>query len=399
MTVVSAPVTASSPAASAPFGRTVSVLTIGGLLVVGQLYLPLPMVGAMARVWSVPPGRAIWTVTAFGLAYAAGFLVTGPLSDLIGRRRVLLGGLLILAAATVALALAPTLGFAVVCRVVQGLGAAGFSPAALAYVGERIAAARRPGALTAVVTAMVAATVTGQLTGQAAAGPGGWRAVIALNAVAVGLLALACRLILLPGLPTGARPTARGYLAATGRLLTRPVLVLIFLAAVTVIGGFVAAYAAVQLLGPPALAEPSAMLALRAGALPALVAVPLAAPLLNRVRPALRGSLALAVAAALLLGLAWTGGSGLAVTAVLLVLFVGAVAVVSPGLTDLVGQLSVPARGAGVSLYTFALLAGASVAPPLVDALGGLGFAATLTVIAAGQAVAAVLLAVADRLR
>ena len=38
-------------------------------------------------------------------------------------------------------------------------------------------------------------------------------------------------------------------------------------------------------------------------------------------------------------------------------------------------------------------------APPLVHALGGLGFATTLTLIAAGQAVAAVLLAIADRLR
>jgi predicted MFS family arabinose efflux permease len=399
VTVIPAHVTASSPATSAPFGRTVIVLTLGGLLVVGQLYVPLPMVGAMARAWSVRPGQAIWTVTAFGLAYAAGFLVTGPLSDLVGRRRVLLSGLLVLTGATAALAAAPSLPFAIGCRIVQGAGAAGFSPAALAYLGERIPPRRRPVALTCLVTAMVAATVTGQLIGQAAAGPGGWRGVIAANAVAVAALAVACRLVLLPGPDGHGRPPARGYLAALGRLASRPVLILIFLAAVTVVGGFVAAYATLQLLGPQALAQPSAMLALRAGALPALVAAPLLAPALNRVRPARRGALALAAAAGVLLILAATGGSSLAVTAGLMLLFVGAVAIVSPGLTELVGTLSGPARGAGVGLYTFALLVGASVAPPAVHALGGLGFAATLTVIAAAQAAAAILLAIADRLR
>lgn len=373
------------------------MLTVGGLLVVGQLYVPLPMVGEMARSWSVTPGRALWTVTVFGLAYAVGFLITGPLSDLFGRRRVLLGGLLVLTAATAVLAVAPSLPFAIGCRIVQGAGAAGFSPAALAYVGERIPARRRPVALTCLVTAMVAATISGQLAGQAASGPGGWRGVIAINAVALTVLAVACRLILRPDPDRREQPRLAGYLGSLGRLVSRPVLVLIYLAAVTVVGGFVAAYATVQLLGPAGLAEPRAMLALRAGALPALVAAPFLAPLLDRIRAARRGALALATAAVVLVVLAVTGGASLAATAGLLLLFAGAVATVSPGLTELVGTLSGPARGAGTALYTFALLVGASLAPPAVHALGGLGFTATLSMIAAAQGVGAVLLLIADR--
>jgi predicted MFS family arabinose efflux permease len=390
--------TISSPAASAPFGRTVFVMTVTGLLVVGQMYLVLPLLPAMARDWHTSAAAVTWTTTSFGFAYAGGFLLTGPLSDLLGRRRVVVTGLTVLAIATAVAALSPSLPVAIACRVAQGLGAAGFSPAALAYLGERIPPARRSVALTCLVTAMVAATVTGQLVAQAMVPIGGWRGVFVINACGVAVLAAALRMVMLPGNATSARGSLGAFFGAMGRLATQPVLLLIYLGALTVLGGFVAVYTSLQLLGPAELiGRPDAMLGLRASSLPALVAIPFLTPILNQVRPTLRAGLAMLAAAAAVAGLAFNGHSSLVTIGALMFVFVLAIAAVSPGLTELVGSLSGPARGAGVALYTFSLLAGASSGPQLVAALGGKGFATVLLTICGVLLIGVVLLLAADR--
>nr|MDQ3578421.1 MFS transporter [Actinomycetota bacterium] len=376
----------------------VFVMTVTGLLVVGQMYLVLPLLPSMARDWNTSAAAVTWTTTSFGFAYAGGFLLAGPLSDLLGRRRVIVVGLTVLAIATAIAATAPSLPVAIVCRIAQGIGAAGFSPAALAYLSERIPPARRSVALTCLVTAMVAATVTGQLVAQALMPIAGWRGVFVINACGVAVLAVALRVMLLPGNAAAARGSLGTFFGAMGKLVGKPVLLLIYLGALTVLGGFVAVYTSLQLLGPEELTgRPDAMLALRASSLPALVAIPFLTPVLGRVRPTLRAGLAMLVAAVAVAGLAFAGHSSLLTIGVLMFLFVGAIAAVSPGLTELVGSLSGPARGAGVALYTFALIVGAGSGPQLVAALGGRGFAVVLVAICGVLLAGAVLLIAADR--
>lgn len=391
--------TTSRPAAPpmAPTGRTVFVMTLGGLLVVGQMYAVIPLLPAMAAGWSTTSAAATWTATAFGLAYAGGFLVSGPLSDRFGRRRVVVAGLALLAVATGAVPIMPNLPCGVAMRVVQGIGAAGFSPAALAYLSERIEPRHRSTAVTYLVTAMVAAAVVGQLEAQALAAAVGWRGMFFVSAGSIAALVLALRWIMLPDAAAGGRTVAAAF-AAMGRLVVRPVLALIYVAALAVLGAFVAVYTALQLAGPPELVgHPQAMLLLRASALPALIAVPLLAPLLGRVRALVRAALAMALAAVVLVLLTFATGS-VAAIAVLLLVFVAGLTAVSPGLTELVGALSGAARGAGVAVYTFALLIGASLGPQVVTATRAGGLTTVLWVIAGAVVVAVVLLLTADRL-
>ncbi len=391
--------TASPPAepATAPVGRTVLVMTIGGLLVVGQMYAVIPLLPAMAGAWSTTPSAATWTATAFGLAYAVGFLVSGPLSDRFGRRRVIVAGLALLTVATCAVAVMPNLPAGVVLRVVQGIGAAGFSPAALAYLSERIEQKHRSTALTYLVTAMVAAAIVGQLQAQALAAAVGWRGMFFVSAAAIAALAIALWRIMLRDNPTGGRTVADAFVAM-GKLVVRPVLALIYVAALSVLGAFVAVYTAFQLLGPHELVgHPEAMLLLRASALPALIAVPLLAPLLGRVRPLLRAAIAMVLAAAVLALLTLATGSIPAI-AVLLLVFVAGLTAVSPGLTELVGNLSGAARGAGVAVYTFALLIGASLGPQVVTPVRSGGLGTVLWIIAGTLIVGVALLLAADRL-
>jgi MFS family permease len=77
---------AGAPPAWAPTVSTVALLTVLGVLVVGQMYTVLALLHPMATSLGAMPEGVTWTATAFGFAYAAGFLVIGPLTDRYGPR-------------------------------------------------------------------------------------------------------------------------------------------------------------------------------------------------------------------------------------------------------------------------------------------------------------------------
>jgi EmrB/QacA subfamily drug resistance transporter len=75
-----------------------------------------------------------WVVNAYVLTFGGFLLLGGRLADLLGRRRVFMGGLVLFALASLAGGLATDSGQLIAARAVQGLGAAILSPAALSIV-------------------------------------------------------------------------------------------------------------------------------------------------------------------------------------------------------------------------------------------------------------------------
>jgi DHA2 family multidrug resistance protein-like MFS transporter len=73
----------------------------------------------------VAPANAIWVVNAYQLAITVSLLPLASLGDILGYRRVYIGGLALFTAASLVCALAPSLPWLIGARVVQGLGAAG----------------------------------------------------------------------------------------------------------------------------------------------------------------------------------------------------------------------------------------------------------------------------------
>src|SRR5215203_2461577 len=65
-----------------------------------------------------------WIVTGYALSFAALMLTGGKLADLFGRRRIFVIGLAMFSGSSLACALAPSAGFLIGARVVQGAGAA-----------------------------------------------------------------------------------------------------------------------------------------------------------------------------------------------------------------------------------------------------------------------------------
>ncbi|MBD8140307.1 MFS transporter, partial [Frigoribacterium sp. CFBP 13605] len=90
----------------------------------------IPALPAIARDLGASTAEVQLSLTAFLVAFAVGQIVIGPVSDGRGRRRILLGGTVLFALASLACAVAPDAATLVVARVAQGLGGAAGSVAA-----------------------------------------------------------------------------------------------------------------------------------------------------------------------------------------------------------------------------------------------------------------------------
>ncbi len=75
-----------------------------------------------------------WVVNAYVLTFGGFLLLGGRIADLLGRRRVFMAGLMLVAVASLAAGFASTEGQLIAARAAQGLGAAIISPAALSIV-------------------------------------------------------------------------------------------------------------------------------------------------------------------------------------------------------------------------------------------------------------------------
>lgn len=347
-----------------------ALLMLGAVLVVGQLYVTLPLTPLLALQWQITTGHAAWAGSAFGFSYAAGFLLLGRLSDRYGRRAVLLWSLLATAGASVLVAASAHFGLLLGARALQGLMAAAFPPAALALVAEALPPVRRPLGLSLMSFAFLAAAPAAQFLAAQFADQGLPLIMLSL-AVAYGWLALGLYRLL------PAAVAQLPHLAATATATPVPVwlqthLMGAWLAALTVLFAFVVFHAGAQATGLSA----GDLQALRLVGLPPLLLSIAAARLIGRVGTVATARTGLALAAiGLLLGL----GARLGWLLVASALLSAGMALAVPGLIGTVANRAAPSsRAQAIGLYTFCLFVGASVAAPAVQALAPLGWTALL---------------------
>jgi len=75
-----------------------------------------------------------WIVTAYALTFAALLITGGKLADMFGRRRIFVVGIAVFTLSSLACGLAPSAGFLIGARTVQGIGAALMNPATLSII-------------------------------------------------------------------------------------------------------------------------------------------------------------------------------------------------------------------------------------------------------------------------
>jgi EmrB/QacA subfamily drug resistance transporter len=154
-----------------------------------------------------------WIVNAYMIAFGGFLLLGGRAADLLGRRRVFMAGLLVVAGASLAAGFAATQGELIAARAAQGLGAAIISPSALSIVTTMFRdGAERNKALGAWGAVAGSAGAVGVLLGGVLTTTLGWEWVLWVN-VPVSLIAFA----LTPGLiPESRSESATRHFDAAG---------------------------------------------------------------------------------------------------------------------------------------------------------------------------------------
>ncbi|MFE1413100.1 MFS transporter [Streptomyces sp. NPDC058746] len=143
----------------------------------------------LARAFDASFQQIQWVVLAYLLAITTLIVGAGRLGDLFGRRRLLLGGVLLFTAASALCGAAPSLPWLIAARAVQGLGAAVMMALTMAFVGETVPKERTGRAMGLLGTMSAVGTALGPSLGGALIAGLGWRSMF-LVSVPLGLLTL-----------------------------------------------------------------------------------------------------------------------------------------------------------------------------------------------------------------
>src|ERR1700678_1357326 len=122
-----------------------------------------------------------WVVESYALLLASLLVVGGSLGDLYGRRRVFVSGVILFALASACCGYAPSIGWLILARGVQGVGAALLVPGSLALISSSFSVNERGRAIGTwsgftAITATVGPVLGGWLVQHAS-----WRFVFFIN--------------------------------------------------------------------------------------------------------------------------------------------------------------------------------------------------------------------------
>jgi EmrB/QacA subfamily drug resistance transporter len=122
-----------------------------------------------------------WVINSYLLALAALTLIGGALADAYGKARMLSIGCLLFGAASAGCALAPSLGWLIGARVLQGIAAALLTPASLALIGASFPNNERAEAIGVWTAASALTSAAGPVFGGWLTDTFGWQAVFWIN--------------------------------------------------------------------------------------------------------------------------------------------------------------------------------------------------------------------------
>jgi len=241
-----------------PEYRRISVALFGaGLATFALLYSTQPLLPELARAFSVSAGQSALSVSLSTVGLGLALLVAGPVSEVLGRTRLIHLSLSSSAVVALLCAVAPGWSTLLVLRTLLGVTLAGLPAVAVAYLREEVHDDSSAKATGLYIGGTALGGMVGRLLAGGLADVGGWR--LALGGI--GLLALACALLtrwLLPAsrhfVAVPARP--RELLATTRRLVRDPALLALYGIGATLMGAFVAVYNA---MGFRLAAEPYAL--------------------------------------------------------------------------------------------------------------------------------------------
>ena len=162
-----------------------SAFTIG-MDLTGTLLLAAPI----ENEFSVDISTTQWVLNLYALTYAVLMITGGRLGDMFGRRRLMLIASSFFALASLGCLLAPTIGWLIIARGVQGAGAAIMWPCILAMGANLVSEERRGWIMGLILAGVTSGNVVGPLVGGFVVWVGDWRLFFLINLIMVAIVAL-----------------------------------------------------------------------------------------------------------------------------------------------------------------------------------------------------------------
>ena len=302
-------VTPLETAPAAQPGRIRMIVVLGLLVALGPLTIDmyLPALPKIADDLSVSSSVAQLTLTGTLAGLALGQLIIGPLSDSLGRRKPLIGGIVVHMVASLLCLFAPNIAVLGVARGLQGFGAAAGMVVAIAVVGDLYKDNVAATVMSRLMLVLGVAPVLAPSLGAAVLLHASWHWVFAALVVAAGALLVMAVLALPETLPVRHRRPLKvvGIARTYGELLRDTRFVILVLVAALGMSGLFAyiAGASFVLQGRYGLGQTAFALVFGAGAIALIGSTQCNVVLLRRFSP--QQIMVWALAAASVAGLAF----------------------------------------------------------------------------------------------
>src|SRR5215813_7802490 len=183
-----------------------------------SLYMLVPALPVLAKTFDSSISLAQMTVSMYMVGIACSQIIMGPLSDKFGRRPVLLGGISLMVAASVACVFAESLPQLIAARFLQALGGASGMVISRAIVRDLYARDQIGARLSLVIAVMMIAQMLSPLTGGLLEIAFSWRAIFCLI-TAASLATVIAIAFLLPE-TRRVRAAGNGFRGDVGTLFT-----------------------------------------------------------------------------------------------------------------------------------------------------------------------------------
>ncbi|MCW0344568.1 Inner membrane transport protein YnfM [Pantoea ananatis] len=345
-----------------PFMRVTLALFSAGLATFALLYCVQPILPVLSAQFGISPAASSISLSISTAMMALGLLVTGPLSDAIGRKSVMVTALLLAAICTLLSATMTSWHGILLMRGLIGLSLSGVAAVGMTYLSEEI----HPSVVAFSMGLYISGNSIGGMSGRLISGVltdfFSWRIAIA----AIGCFALAAALMFWKILPESRhfRPASLRprHLTINFRLHWRDAgLPLLFAEGLLLMGAFVTLfnYIGYRLLGAPWHLSQAVVGLLSVVYLTGSWSSPKAGALTSRFG---RGPVMFGSTFIMLMGLLLTAFNGIALIFIGMMLFTAGFFAAHSVASGWIGPRARRAKGQASSLYLFSYYVGSSVA-------------------------------------
>jgi MFS transporter, YNFM family, putative membrane transport protein len=340
-------------------------LIFTGITIASNIYTLIPIYTDISIDLNISTSKAVLASSFFSFCYAIGLLMFGPISEKVGRKFIIVIGLLFSSITTILVGLSTNEWLLYLSRGLQGIALATFAPVAFSYTFDLFSTRPRTLVLALINSGFLMAGILGQLISSFISDLLSWEYVFFF----FGLLYLV--LFVTGGLlfPKQKVSTQTSQVIKNMiRLLKKPPLLKSYFITFTLLLTFVAFYDGLtRYLTTELQVDSNGLFIIRA------------VGLIGAILSLFTGRLITLIGEkrTLLFGLCLTIGSlfpFLIITsqtaiAFLSILFVASISLLLPSIISFIGKNGGKQRGSAISIYSFTLLTGASLGPILADHL------------------------------